>query len=369
MGIFGFKKKKEEKFDKNLINYLNSKNIYNEPIQLLLPETIQSLNMQEDWKNILSITTRQERIQKTIVLWEINVPKFSILIDLLKKRLVSVDTILYRKEIYIVYSLKAYQGVLYYFGKLPKQSYENTVINRMPKEIQNFYMKVHDGFILFPSEAMGLVSSGKLYCLGEDLLQSEFLEEYSVKDTYMIFPNGRGDGVVYDLSRNPVKGFTYFHDNYDDCDFIENPINVMCTWINILLSEEINEENIQINRQEIIEKVNKLYYWDARVLHLSCQYFGDEVVLVYEDTEDRNIEITFCKCFNVRFSHDLVYKKDIPYCSLSIPQIPFFLQNIDVEFIDDKINFSICAWPLEIEILCSDIKVKSIKNTEVQQSR
>lgn len=54
----------------------------------------------------------------------------------------------------------------------------------------------------------------------------------------MIFSNGGGDGVVYDVSQNPPKGFTYFHDDYDECDFKENPIDVIGSWIQIALSEE-----------------------------------------------------------------------------------------------------------------------------------
>ncbi|WP_154888522.1 SMI1/KNR4 family protein [Longibaculum muris] len=238
MNLFGLKKKKDENFELNLINYFNSKNIYPNPVQLLLPEAVGLLNINENWKSILSNCSRKERVHKTIELWKESTSQFSKIIDVFKSKLISIDTILYNKELYVVYSLKAYDGLIYYLGKLPRESYENSIMNKLPKEIQDFYLHIHDGFILFPDECMGPVSSDKFYCLGDDLLQSEFLDDYSVKDTYMIFSNGGGDGIVYDLSQNPPKGFTYFHGNYEDCDFENNPIDVMCEWMKIGLNGE-----------------------------------------------------------------------------------------------------------------------------------
>lgn len=35
--------------------------------------------------------------------------------------------------------------------------------------------------------------------------------------------------------------------------------------------------------QEVLKKIENSYYWDARVKSLDCNYFGDEVKLVFED--------------------------------------------------------------------------------------
>ena len=37
--------------------------------------------------------------------------------------------------------------------------------------------------------------------------------------------------------------------------------------------------------QEVLKKIENSYYWDARVKSLDCNYFGDEVKLVFEDVE------------------------------------------------------------------------------------
>ena len=37
--------------------------------------------------------------------------------------------------------------------------------------------------------------------------------------------------------------------------------------------------------QELLKKIEDSYYWDARVKALDCNYFGDEVKVVFEDDE------------------------------------------------------------------------------------
>ena len=132
-----------------------------------------------------------------------------------------------------------YSFLLKHYHIYPQEyEYEGKIVDQLPEAIKNFYFNVHEGFVMYPSEDMGLTATSDIYCLGDDLLQEEFIDGYSVKDTYMIFSNGGGDGVVYDVSQNPPKGFTYFHDDYDECDFKENPIDVIGSWIQIALSEK-----------------------------------------------------------------------------------------------------------------------------------
>ena len=90
MGLFGFKKKKineESTFEENLIKYLNEKNWRKQSIQLILPEAVSILNLGSEWKNILSLPSRKDRVNQTIKLWEKNAKDFQIIIHLLKERL------------------------------------------------------------------------------------------------------------------------------------------------------------------------------------------------------------------------------------------------------------------------------------------
>ena len=60
--------------------------------------------------------------------------------------------------------------------------------------------------------------------------------------------------------------------------------------------------------QEIEKKIKDSYYWDARVKSLECNYFGDEVKIVFED-EKKDITYFFSKCYKVLIEHDVEYIK------------------------------------------------------------
>ena len=109
-----------EAFENHLIDYLNSENIYPQTIELISPQAVKQLRIASDWNSILSLDSREARVRKTLELWFRHAPKFDILIEILKACLISVDTILYKKELYVVYSLKVLDEIVYYVGKLPK---------------------------------------------------------------------------------------------------------------------------------------------------------------------------------------------------------------------------------------------------------
>ena len=64
MGLFGFGKKKKaiqkeninnESFEENLIRYLNDNGYNHGEVRLLLPEVVNVLNFESEWKSILSL--------------------------------------------------------------------------------------------------------------------------------------------------------------------------------------------------------------------------------------------------------------------------------------------------------------------------
>lgn len=116
-----------------------------------------------------------------------------------------------------------------------------------------------------------------------------------------------------------------------------------------------------MNAKEIQESINNLHYWDARVKELSCNYFADEVILVYEDS-DGDVRYSFLGCYKENFEHWLTYEKIMPSKQLTLSQIPYFLQNVTVtEVKHEGIDFYFCKinmHPLYIEILCKDIIIE-----------
>ena len=114
--------------------------------------------------------------------------------------------------------------------------------------------------------------------------------------------------------------------------------------------------------KKVITEIEKTEYWDARVLRLESLYFMDSLILEYEYDEKHNVVICFKRCYDINFSHWIEYKKTPDYAHLTIGQIPYFIQKIDVSNKNEKLEFKINAWPLDLYILCDDIDV-SYKDT------
>ena len=116
-----------------------------------------------------------------------------------------------------------------------------------------------------------------------------------------------------------------------------------------------------MNKMDLLKKkIEDFYYWDSNIIHLSCRYFGDEVIMVYEEDDEFNIQYTFYGCYRCTINHDLEYKKDKRIKDCIKQQISYYLQDISVEEKDKKLLFKINAYPLDITILCEKVDIKRI---------
>ncbi len=114
---------------------------------------------------------------------------------------------------------------------------------------------------------------------------------------------------------------------------------------------------------EIQNKIDELYYWDSWVKELSCNYFADEVKLVYDDDE-YDVIYNFTGCYNVEFNHEIGHTKEKPIRECKFNQLAYSMQSVKVtivvieekEFYEFKININ----PLELKIVCKDIKIEQI---------
>ncbi|TCS96484.1 hypothetical protein [Hazenella coriacea] len=111
--------------------------------------------------------------------------------------------------------------------------------------------------------------------------------------------------------------------------------------------------------QLIQEKINRLHYWDARLLQLHADYFGDEVTLLFEDS-NANVKLLFSGCSKVHLTTN-VSDRIKPMRELSIPQIPYFIQDLEItDYIEgdlELLNCKISAPPLMIELRCYKIEI------------
>lgn len=105
-----------------------------------------------------------------------------------------------------------------------------------------------------------------------------------------------------------------------------------------------------------------MHYWDARVLSFDSIFFGDEIELVFEDT-DFNIQLSFIGCS--KFSFDTSTDDRLkPLKELTKSQIPYFLQDIEILDVQNDglhlLNCKILMPPLNTEILCRSISIKKV---------
>ena len=75
--------------------------------------------------------------------------------------------------------------------------------------------------------------------------------------------------------------------------------------------------------QELLKKIEDSYYWDARVKALDCNYFGDEVKVVFEDDE-KDITYHFAECYKVKIEHAVECPKGGASKELTLSQILYF---------------------------------------------
>lgn len=114
----------------------------------------------------------------------------------------------------------------------------------------------------------------------------------------------------------------------------------------------------------MIEKLRKQIessdYWDARVKALDCDYFCDEVKLVFEGDGD-DVAFLFEECYEIRVEHPLEYPKEFPYRELKTAQIPYFMQDVKVNemTVNQKmyLKFKIDLYPIMFYVVCARFRI------------
>ncbi|MGF7533678.1 hypothetical protein AAGG74_08045 [Bacillus mexicanus] len=114
--------------------------------------------------------------------------------------------------------------------------------------------------------------------------------------------------------------------------------------------------------EQIQRDLERLHYWDARVLQLESYFFSDEIIMIFEDT-DSNVKLSFTGCSSFSFvttADDRIK----PLKDLQRSQIPYFLQNIEMSTIQSEgkelLKSKILMPPLNAEIVCHTISINKV---------
>jgi len=119
--------------------------------------------------------------------------------------------------------------------------------------------------------------------------------------------------------------------------------------------------------KEIQSLIDGYHYWDAFVISLKCDYFADEIELIYDNDDDSVVIYKFDGCYKSLFEHEKTYEKEHPVKKMSFRQLPYSMQDVEVgEILEQEVHFYTCKinmWPLALEIWCKNIKItKQNKN-------
>ncbi len=111
-------------------------------------------------------------------------------------------------------------------------------------------------------------------------------------------------------------------------------------------------------REELQRRIDETRYWDLRLKALVCEHFAEEVRVELED----GVSFEFYGCHRVLFHHDPRYEKPCPAREMTVPQIPYFAQDICVTVAEeDGVSFWKCKldiFPMTVEIWCERVCTK-----------
>lgn len=112
--------------------------------------------------------------------------------------------------------------------------------------------------------------------------------------------------------------------------------------------------------EKLRNQIESSNYWDARVKALNCNYFCDEVKLVFEGDGD-DMAFLFEECYEIRVEHPLEYPKESPYRELKTAQIPYFMQDVKVNemTVNQKtyLKFKIDLYPIMLYVVCTKFSI------------
>ena len=117
-----------------------------------------------------------------------------------------------------------------------------------------------------------------------------------------------------------------------------------------------------MNIEEIQKAIDKMQYWDAKIMDLNIRHFGDEIEVLIENEETNYCWcIIFESCSSVTYKTDAVCrKKNLLVKDMKKGQLGYYGQDISVrqselaDFVDVHMDLTL----IEFDIVCRNIIIK-----------
>lgn len=117
-----------------------------------------------------------------------------------------------------------------------------------------------------------------------------------------------------------------------------------------------------MNMEEIQQRIDETQYWDSKVLDINSRYFGDEIEILIESTEENLCWcIIFESCYCVNYKTDADWRKKFYLVkNMKDGQLGYFGQDITVEKSElaDFVEVHIDLTLIKLDIICRNIYVK-----------
>lgn len=134
-----------------------------------------------------------------------------------------------------------------------------------------------------------------------------------------------------------------------------------------MMISSFRKEHQMINIDLLQEEVNKTEYWDMLILDFQIKYFGDEVYIYIQNDELTSWEISFLKCFEVKYKTDVMWRGEYKVKNAD-PKTGYYGQDISLSqneecssLVNAKLDLSI----IFVEISCKEIFVEKINNKDL----
>jgi hypothetical protein len=164
------------------------------------------------WQRVL-LATGAERIRKTVEAWDRHGAPMARVVGFLAKHLVSVNLLIDKTSVRLLYELRKDGQTMYYAGGNPQRKKMSDAVrsvwDKLPAELREFYDSLHDGWYYLASQSMGPLPSDCFFIL--DDMEWGILDDIGdpgcdLKDLLAVYGNGMGAYVALSVEGKGAYG-------------------------------------------------------------------------------------------------------------------------------------------------------------------
>lgn len=188
----------------------------------VLNEIPAHLIVPSQWHSLINLSPK-ERVKYITTIWIKHYgDELSVLLDVFRKRLLTIELIEIEKKVALLYIFKNPKGeFINYIGHAPLLIYEmpSTINNfSWPNKFEYFYNHVHNGWYEAESHALGLLPIEEFFKLSdmEWGILDDISIDFSLDKTLCVFSNSAGGYLCWNFNTSEPTGLVWWDDEEPD---------------------------------------------------------------------------------------------------------------------------------------------------------